>query len=252
MKQGFELFRAHGYNDINGQCAISLGVNFARLGLDRDYILKGYTCRYGEAFFAEFIDGYKNAFNDEYVSKLTQVIIPALDVDFVMTNLRNHKLLKDFIISDIVYEPNEYHSGIRTLTKISMTHKVRQISFDVEYYEYINADSSHSNHWHIDADIKHNLEQHRRFDRNRAIKLEDVIWQEIHRSQGGDNDRYCYEFRGHWNASTPHSSSVAKLIDHLVTAYIKRFNLDNTEPTEKTTLGDLINKQRGLLANDNQ
>ena len=105
MKQGFELFKAHGYNDINGQDAISLGVNFARLGLDRDYILKGYTCRYGEAFFAEFIDGYKNAFNDEYVSKLTQVIIPALDVDFVMTNLRNHKLLKDFIIRDVIYKP---------------------------------------------------------------------------------------------------------------------------------------------------
>ena len=146
MKQGFELFKAHGFSDELGQNAIALGVNFARLGLDRDYILKNYTCRYGEAFFSEFIDGYKNAFNDEYTSKLTQVIVPALDVDFVMNNLRKDKLLKDFIIRDITYEPEERNSSITTITKFLMTHTKYQISFDIKYCENINADSSYGSH----------------------------------------------------------------------------------------------------------
>lgn len=246
--KGCELFKAHGISQY-GFDPIIKGINYARLGIDPNYLIQGYTTTYGEDFFLDFIRGYKNAFNEEFIKDLTVVIVPAIDIDFIMNNLIRNKELKDFTFGKVLFKDPDEKDGLYYTYSITLKHNKYNVEFTVDYHRNISSDSSYWSYWHIESKLNHRCGGVCEFSKCVKYTIDEVIWDEnnYHQEYGrdGGSSSYWYErfSRSSYN-SVPHSSNIAKLIVQATNNYVKRYKLDGD--SFKSTLADIakIKKQK--------
>lgn len=245
--KGFDLFRAYRLSQY-GFDPIVYGINMARLGLDRNQVLHNYTINYGEEFFIDFIRGYNNAFDEEFVKDLELVVVPEIDIDFVMNNVRKHKLMTNFIIDTHTEYNTDSNMGLYDSVMIKCEHKLYAISFKITYHRNISVDSSTWSYWHIEATVKHNLQQ-MRFTRGSLLNVEELVWNEnLYRQSyncGKNECGYWYELVSKQNRFriVPHSSDVVKLLDKLVDLYVKQYGLEEKKSTTLAETARIIKQK---------
>lgn len=234
--RGYELFKGYGMSQY-GFDPIVYGINYARLGLSKTEFVKSYVAEYGEEFFTDFIRGFDNAFNEDYVKDLTLVIIPEIDEKFIMNSLITNKAIRDeFIFGSIEYLDDAIASSDSGKIHMNMRHNKYPIIFDVYLTRHIHADSSTSLNWDIEVNVKYNSGI-RSFHKGNIFTIDDIRWCEVHHWQGNDEAGFWYEDRTRVRHSTPHSSTVAKLIKEVTARLVKRYKIDDSS---KVTLGDLV------------
>jgi hypothetical protein len=221
--KGYDLFNAVRSNKCGFDPAI-VGVNFARMGKDLQFIKNYFPNNYGEDFFVCLLEGYNRAYDEEFIKNMTPICTFDRDTLYIMRNLVNNVSVKDIQFHEPVIVA-EISGVLVEKTLIAGDHKQYSICYEIRLYENRHYDGTNYSFWSVSISVKHNLGERDYSRQNFRITIDGLEWRENQTRVGKNISTYNYELRHGYRYNCPNSSTIAKLIKSMSDHFINKYNL---------------------------